>query len=140
VPTETIVYFRPGSTAGVKIGQLTVTAGEPLLVWDLACVKVMNVDGVEVPVPPLKGKRPSGSVAMSDEPDQAVLVSDSSTACFVDELVVYGSDGPPPERTRLSGARVYALAGRTYEYLFKPAEYSIRGSGGTTRRALNTCQ
>jgi hypothetical protein len=143
-PPITRVYFPRDMKGSVSFGKLTLDAPAMAEISDLACVKTATVGGREVPIPklepPLADER--AKYARGDS-TVSILVTDDASACFVDELVPFGTgEWARSWQQRLTGANVHVLAFASYDIFFEdiPDRAQVRGgSQGTSKTSLTRC-
>lgn len=143
-PPITRVFFPRDMKGPVSFGKLTLDAPKTAEIPDLGCVKTATVGGREVPIPKLdppladeRAKHARGDSTVS------ILVTDDASACFVDELIPFGTgEWAKSWQQRLTGANVHVLAFASYDVYFEaiPDQAQVRGdSQGTSKTSLTRC-
>jgi hypothetical protein len=137
-PRATRIYRDPSMTADVKVGAVAITSPETV-VFDLQCTKTLTIGQTVVKLPPPEADGSKGNVAL--------LVTDKTTNCFDDGVVVYGNvrafdAGPRGLSDTLRGSLLYPLRETRYWYAFKPPEEKLSVQVGQAKSSsvLKRCE
>ncbi|MCX5748267.1 MAG: hypothetical protein NT062_37925 [Proteobacteria bacterium] len=130
-PAETALFFDPALKATVRWGDVDITPDHqnPHLLWDVGCGGKLLFDGKEVEVPKLPNDK-AKDVAFR-APDHAVLFTPSTSACFVEEVLVYGKSNDQDEVTQHTGSLVHPLKHTGFSYTFQQPPASVRVGTGS---------